>query len=340
MSLKIGIQSPVISIEDEENIMNDVFLHQKNLHLLQKYSFLRIYTFFFMKKLYPAFVPSYFDITEMNKQLDDLSLNSNNFPSLNILHFQYLLSSLPKCCQREMIATLLPFLCNIISSEQSIEFVDIPTEIFSLLQDFFYTYSIPLSSDETLKKISISSSSLPLFHDSIGFRLNTKKTFQLEILTSFIRCRKNKYYNLDFFSFLQDMHASQSFSDDIILFDRLPCFALPILNIEHLSYPCEVADIQVHKTQSFLANGIVAHNCMISHGVSRFLRERLFDVSDYFEINTCICGNIPHSSTICNVCGSKNIVKVALPFACKLLFQELMALGIKIDIKPKIININ
>jgi DNA-directed RNA polymerase beta subunit len=100
-----------------------------------------------------------------------------------------------------------------------------------------------------------------------------------------------------------------------------------------------VYDIEVDKIHSFLANGIVAHNCMISHGVSRFLRERLFDVSDYFEIHTCSnCGNIPHHHSICNVCQEKDISKVPIPFACKLLFQELTALGIRINIHPKKIS--
>ena len=74
----------------------------------------------------------------------------------------------------------------------------------------------------------------------------------------------------------------------------LPTMNLKVLDIrpvgKHLVY-----DIEVEKIHSFLANGIVAHNCMISHGVSRFLRERLFDVSDYFEIFVCeSCGTTPH----------------------------------------------
>ena len=82
--------------------------------------------------------------------------------------------------------------------------------------------------------------------------------------------------------------------------------------------------------------GEMERDCMISHGVSRFLRERLFDVSDYFEIFTCsYCGNIPHHHSICNVCNQKEIAKVPIPFACKLLFQELTALGIRINIHPK-----
>jgi DNA-directed RNA polymerase II subunit RPB2 len=82
--------------------------------------------------------------------------------------------------------------------------------------------------------------------------------------------------------------------------------------------------------------GEMERDCMISHGVSRFLRERLFDVSDYFEIHVCQnCGATPHHNKECNVCKSKVVQKVPLPFACKLLFQELTAMGIKISIFPK-----
>jgi hypothetical protein len=100
--------------------------------------------------------------------------------------------------------------------------------------------------------------------------------------------------------------------------------------------PQKVFDIQVDRTESFLANGVVAHNCMISHGVSRFLTERLFDMSDKFTIPLCShCGNVPHQSNICNMCDSVDIRIVPLPYACKLLFQELNAMGIKIRMYPK-----
>ena len=79
--------------------------------------------------------------------------------------------------------------------------------------------------------------------------------------------------------------------------------------------------------------GEMERDAVIAHGSSRFLRERLFQVSDYFEIHVCsICGNIPNETTICNFCRKKNVVKVPLPYACKLLFQQLIALGLKINI--------
>jgi DNA-directed RNA polymerase II subunit RPB2 len=141
--------------------------------------------------------------------------------------------------------------------------------------------------------------------------------------------------------FIEEIGALEWFDDDYATKSNeggLPTMNLKVIDIrpvgKHLVY-----DIEVDKIHSFLANGIVAHNCMISHGVSRFLRERLFDVSDYFEIYTCSqCGTIPHNHHICNMCQCKDIVKVPLPFACKLLFQELMAMGIAVNIVPKIVS--
>ena len=141
--------------------------------------------------------------------------------------------------------------------------------------------------------------------------------------------------------FLEEIGTLEWFDEDYATKSNeggLPTMNLKVIDIrpvgKHLVY-----DIEVDKIHSFLANGIVAHNCMISHGVSRFLRERLFDVSDYFEIHTCSnCGNIPHHHSVCNVCQEKDISKVPIPFACKLLFQELTALGIRINIHPKKIS--
>jgi DNA-directed RNA polymerase beta subunit len=91
----------------------------------------------------------------------------------------------------------------------------------------------------------------------------------------------------------------------------------------------------VEKINSFLANGIVAHNCMISHGVSRFLTERLFDMSDKFTVPVCAnCGAIPNSMDLCSSCESMTVRRTPLPYACKLLFQELNAMGIKTNLFP------
>jgi DNA-directed RNA polymerase II subunit RPB2 len=82
--------------------------------------------------------------------------------------------------------------------------------------------------------------------------------------------------------------------------------------------------------------GEMERDCMLSHGVSRFLKERLFDVSDYFQLDVCQqCGNIPHHNKKCNMCGCTTIQQIPLPYACKLLFQELGAMSIKVNLLPK-----
>ena len=52
-----------------------------------------------------------------------------------------------------------------------------------------------------------------------------------------------------------------------------------------------VYDISVDKTHSFLAEGVVAHNCMIAHGMGQFLKERLLETSDLYHVHVCsYCG--------------------------------------------------
>lgn len=82
--------------------------------------------------------------------------------------------------------------------------------------------------------------------------------------------------------------------------------------------------------------GEMERDAMISHGNSRFLLERLFDMSDPFQVPICReCGAMPPSNSSCSVCEGTDIVLVPLPYACKLLFQELNAMGIRINMFPQ-----
>ncbi len=79
--------------------------------------------------------------------------------------------------------------------------------------------------------------------------------------------------------------------------------------------------------------GEMERDCMLAHGASRIVKECLFDQSDKYKIRVCNeCGNIPHVKTYCHICDNDDISLKNMPYATKLLYQELMGMGIKITI--------
>jgi len=117
------------------------------------------------------------------------------------------------------------------------------------------------------------------------------------------------------------------------------CGSIPTMNLTVVSRipvgPKQVYDISVENTHSFLANGIVAHNCMVSHGAARFTRGRLYDASDKYQVHVCRdCGMIAAYNDkmgihCCRTCDNRtNFAYVEIPYACKLLFQELQTMNI------------
>ena len=116
--------------------------------------------------------------------------------------------------------------------------------------------------------------------------------------------------------------------------ESLPTMNLTVIDVRPAGiHP--VYDIEVEEVHSFLANGVVAHNCMISHGASRFTKERLYDVSDKYEVNICKkCGLIASYNNdlhihLCKTCDNRtDFALVKLPYACKLMVQELITMNV------------
>ena len=75
--------------------------------------------------------------------------------------------------------------------------------------------------------------------------------------------------------------------------------------------------------------GEMERDCLIGHGASGLLMERLMTSSDQFEVYVCEgCGLMGYAGW-CNMCKSSlKVVAVKIPYACKLLFQELQSMNV------------
>ncbi|XP_053979489.1 DNA-directed RNA polymerase III subunit RPC2 isoform X1 [Hylaeus anthracinus] len=75
--------------------------------------------------------------------------------------------------------------------------------------------------------------------------------------------------------------------------------------------------------------GEMERDCLIGYGASMMLIERLMISSDAFDVDVCNkCGLMAYSGW-CHSCRSSSCVStISMPYACKLLFQELQSMNI------------
>lgn len=75
--------------------------------------------------------------------------------------------------------------------------------------------------------------------------------------------------------------------------------------------------------------GEMERDCVIAYGASQLLLERLMISSDAFEVDICeTCGLMGYNGW-CTTCKSaEHVIKMTIPYAAKLLFQELLSMNI------------
>jgi DNA-directed RNA polymerase II subunit RPB2 len=93
--------------------------------------------------------------------------------------------------------------------------------------------------------------------------------------------------------------------------------------------------IEGRSRQGGLRLGEMEAQVLMAHGVSGFLKERMFDCSDEFYVFVCNeCGTIATANEQmklfeCRLCNNKiNFSKINMPYATKLLFYELHGMSI------------
>ena len=81
--------------------------------------------------------------------------------------------------------------------------------------------------------------------------------------------------------------------------------------------------------------GEMERDAMVGHGASRFTKGRMYDCSDKYEVHVCRkCGiiasyNDERSIHFCKTCDNRSdFARVQIPYACKLLFQELATMNV------------
>lgn len=201
--------------------------------------------------------------------------------------------------------------------------------------------------------ISSSVKNLLKLTETLDYSYCNEKRRVSAIPIEYLRCKHYKFKGI-LNTRLQKNMIYEDFKEKYMVDDEK--IAIPIKSIKKLNKEDLVYDFTTDSdNHSFVANGMVTHNCMVAHGAISFLKERMMDVSDKFTMYVCNeCHNFAdlHNKIVedengkpkavfdkyvCENCfHSSNFSKINIPYACKLLFQELQSMSIttrmKIDI--------
>lgn len=91
--------------------------------------------------------------------------------------------------------------------------------------------------------------------------------------------------------------------------------------------------------------GEMEKDCLLRHGIIKFVNERMMDMSDKYHLKTCnTCKGYYHvtklklenkTTYICSKCKGVDISTTVLPYAAKLLVQELESMGLNVNMIAK-----
>jgi len=112
----------------------------------------------------------------------------------------------------------------------------------------------------------------------------------------------------------------------------VPAYYLRVIDIRKTDQEEDMYDITVEGNESYVANGIVSHNCMLAQGIPEMVQDRLLYQSDVYKMPVCqVCGLAAiddGKNVYCRLCQTSKIVTVQLPFGTKLFSQEFSVLNL------------
>jgi DNA-directed RNA polymerase III subunit RPC2 len=106
--------------------------------------------------------------------------------------------------------------------------------------------------------------------------------------------------------------------------------------------------LNLHGASVCIYSGEMERDCLISYGAANLITERLMISSDQFDVHVCEqCGLLGYAATSaehssrgemlnswCQHCRSdEQMAQIQIPYACKLLFQELQSMNVTPKLK-------